>query len=120
MVRRVLVLEDEPILAKHLVRLFSARGYEVHTAHTVATFLALARGGRFEVVLLDLLLPDGNGLDAWGEARAAQVGARAILMTAHGTPELACRARALGIHTLLGKPLQLSLLLSAVAEAGDR
>jgi len=112
----MLILEDERLLTKHLARLFAARGYEVQTVGTVAGFVAVARGERFETLLLDLHLPDGSGLDAWAEARTTQAGARAILMTAHGSPEVAARARELGIHAVLSKPLNLSLLLSSFAE----
>ena len=114
--RRMLILEDERLLTKHLARLFAARGYEVQTVGTVASFVAVARGERFEMLLLDLHLPDGSGLDAWEEARATQTGARAILMTAHGSADVARRARELGIHAVLSKPLNLSLLLSSFAD----
>ena len=112
----MLILEDERLLTKHLARLFAARGYEVQTVGTVASFVAVARGQRFEMLLLDLHLPDGSGLDAWAAARDGQAGARAILMTAHGSPEVAARARELGIHAVLSKPLNLSLLLASFAD----
>ena len=114
----MLILEDERLLTKHLTRLFVARGYEVHTVATVASFLAIARGERFETLLLDLHLPDGDGLSAWAETRGMQTGARAILMTAHGSADVAARARDLGIHAILSKPLNLSLLLASVGDAG--
>ena len=118
MARRILILEDEKLLTKHLARLFVARGYEVHTAATVASFLAIARGERFETLLLDLHLPDGDGLDAWARIRDMQPGARTILMTAHGSADVAARALDLGIHAILSKPLNLSLLLASVGDAG--
>ena len=118
MARRILILEDEKLLTKHLARLFAARGHEVQTAATVANFLAIARGERFETLLLDLHLPDGDGLDAWARARGMQAGARAVLMTAHGSADVAVRARDLGIHAILSKPLNLSLLLASVGDAG--
>ena len=114
----MLILEDEKLLTKHLARLFAARGYEVQTVATVASFVTIAREERFEMLLLDLHLPDGSGMDAWAETRAAQAGARAILMTAHGSTELATRARDLGFHAVLSKPLNLSLLLASV-DAGS-
>jgi len=115
--RRILILEDEKLLTKHLVRLFAGRGYDVQTVATVASFLHVARRERFEALLLDLHLPDGDGLDAWAQSRGQQPGARAILMTAHGSRDVADRARELGIHAVLSKPLNLSLLLASIGEA---
>lgn len=117
MARRILILEDEKLLTKHLVRLFAGRGYDVQTVATVASFLHVARRERFEALLLDLHLPDGDGLDAWEQSRGQQPGARAILMTAHGSRDVADRARELGIHAVLSKPLNLSLLLASIGEA---
>jgi DNA-binding response OmpR family regulator len=118
--RCILILEDEPVLTKHLRRLLVARGYEVHVAATVGAFLAVARRQRFDAFLLDLSLPDGDGLSAWAEARSSQEGAVAVMMTAFRSPEVARRAQDLGIRALLPKPLEVPLLLAALAaEAPD-
>ena len=112
--RRILILEDEPLLTKHLRRLLAARGYDVHVADTVGAFLAAARRQRFDALLLDLSLPDGDGLSAWAEARSAQEGAVAVMMTACRSPEVARRAQDLGVRALLPKPLEVPLLLAAL------
>ena len=113
--RRILILEDEPLLTKHLRRLLLARGYEVQVAGTVGAFLVAARRQRFDALLLDLSLPDGDGLNAWAEARSAQAGAVAVMMTAFRSPEVARRAEDLGISALLPKPLEVPLLLAALS-----
>ncbi|HYV57065.1 MAG TPA: response regulator [Candidatus Nitrosopolaris sp.] len=115
--RRILILEDEPLLTKHLRRLLVARGYEVQVAGTVGAFLVAARRQRFDALLLDLSLPDGDGLSAWAEARSVQAGAVAVMMTAFRSPELARRAEDLGIRALLPKPLEVPLLLAALSAA---
>jgi len=117
--RRILILEDEKLLTKHLVRLFVARGYDVQTVATVASFVRLAQDERFEALLLDLHLPDGDGLDAWAQSRGEQPGARAILMTAHGSRDVVERARELGIHAVLSKPLNLALLLASFEDTSS-
>jgi DNA-binding NtrC family response regulator len=120
----MLILEDDPLLAKYLVRLFSGRGYDVQRVGTLRDFRAEVPRRRFDALLLDLRLPDGDGLQAWADARASQPGSVAILMTAHGTPEVAGRAAGLGMHGLLVKPLDIPRLLStvqdALAQAGAR
>jgi len=112
--RRVLLLEDDEMLAKYVGRLLARRGYEVCTASTVRAFRAAALGSRFDVLVLDASLPDGDGLDAFAEIRDAQFAAAVVLMTARGTPEVVRRAHGLGVEDVLAMPLDTAVLLSAV------
>ena len=112
--RRVLILEDDEILLKQLGRLLAGRGYEVHGAASVAAFLKTAAAEPFDACLIDVSLPDGDGLDAWAAAREGQPDAVAAVMTAHGTPEVERRAADLGVRALLPKPLDVPALLAAL------
>ena len=114
MARRILILEDDALLSKQLRRLFVSRGYDVHAVGSVGEFQAVAASGRYDALLLDLSLPDGNGLDAWSAARTSQDGAIAVLMTAYGTDDVERRAEGLGINTTLPKPLDMQVLLAAI------
>jgi len=114
MQRRMLILEDDATLRKHLCRLLGRHGFEVHAVASVAAFLGWALRIRFHALLLDLSLPDGNGLEAWERARSAQSGAVVVLMTAYGNDDVASRAGGLGIQTLLPKPLDVPRLLAAL------
>jgi DNA-binding NtrC family response regulator len=114
MARRALILEDEKVLRKHLGRLLQREGFEVCAAASVQTFRDHVACERFDVVLLDLSLPDGDGICAWEQARGEQPAARAILMTAHGSADTARRAAASGIAAVLAKPLDLRALLDWV------
>jgi DNA-binding NarL/FixJ family response regulator len=69
--------------------------------------------------LFDLSLPDGSGLDAWESAGLHQENATAVLMTAYGTDDVTCRATRLGVHAILGKPLDLPVLLAAVGSSAQ-
>lgn len=117
MARRVLILEDNAPLIRQLRHLLTARGYEVSETSSVAAFLATASNERFDACLLDLWLPDGNGLDAWATARGGQREGAAILMTAHCTPEVEQRAASLDVNLLLPKPLDIPALLAALDAA---
>jgi DNA-binding response OmpR family regulator len=111
---RLLILEDDRMLAKHLGRLLASRGYQVRAVHSIAAFREATGEERFDALLLDLSLPDGNGLDAWDERRACQHGAVAVLMTAYGAADVAVRAAGLGIRALIPKPLDVPRLLAAL------
>src|SRR5439155_24288768 len=111
---------DNAPLIRQLRQLLTARGYEVRETSSVAAFLTTAAAERFDACLLDLWLPDGNGLDAWATARPGQRQAGAILMTAHCTPEVERQAAALHVHTLLSKPLDVPALLAALDAAAGQ
>lgn len=113
----LILLEDDRLLRKEIGRFLRRCGYEVHATDTVAGFLALASSLRFEACLLDLALPDGDGLAAWSAVRTAHPDAAVIVMTAHGGPGLAERAAAAGVSVVLPKPLDLVVLQTAVAAA---
>jgi CheY-like chemotaxis protein len=119
MARSILILEDEAVLRKHLCRIFERRGFDVCGVGSVAEFLEAARDLRYDTVLLDVSLPDGDGLEAWAIARALQGDAEAFVLTSQALAEVAPRARLLGVRTLLSKPVDLPALIGAVnARAG--
>jgi DNA-binding response OmpR family regulator len=67
--RTVLVVEDEPAIVEPLVEALAREGFATHTAGTVARALEQARRVDPDLVLLDLMLPDGSGLDVCRELR---------------------------------------------------
>jgi DNA-binding NtrC family response regulator len=116
--RTILIVEDDDLLRVQLRRLFTQRGYEVATAASIAAFLAALATARFDACLFDLSLPDGDGLEAWATAAPDRLDTTAVLMTAHGTEDVARRATRLGVRAMLAKPLDLPVLLAAVAGTG--
>jgi two-component system phosphate regulon response regulator PhoB len=87
--RRVLIVEDEPDVARLLAFNLESAGFAVQIAATVTAALAKARERRPEVVVLDLMLPDGSGFDVCRALRAdpatADVGV--LMLTARGDAE---------------------------------
>lgn len=113
--RRILILEDDTVLRRQIRRVFATRGWEVVEADCVARFVDAASTGTYDGCLLDLWLPDGNGLDAWERVRWCQNRAVAVVMSGDATAEARARAERLGCADLLAKPFQLSTLLAAYA-----
>ena len=117
---RVLVVDDEPLIRWSLAETLGDRGYEV-------VEMADARGARgavgdasteFDVVLLDLRLPDSEDLSLLATIRRAAPGSQVILMTAFGTPEVVRGAIDLGAYRVVNKPFEMRDLANLVAEAG--
>jgi DNA-binding NtrC family response regulator len=108
--RLLLIVEDEGSLRRSLAQFFQLRGYEVVQAGCIEEAEGLLTGGGpFEVALVDVQLPDGNGLQL-----LERIGAeRSIAMTAH--PNLAKFAEK-GVLHHMEKPLDLTRTAELVAE----
>jgi DNA-binding response OmpR family regulator len=113
----LLVLEDDPVLRKHLVRLLAREGFRVVSAASCAEALLQLAQTRFDIILLDVMLPDGSGLDLLAGLSQAERPLHALVMTAQATPENEAHARWLAVRCLLPKPLDLQDLLDAVRGA---
>lgn len=79
---RILVVEDEPRISSFLSKGLTAHGFATETADDAATGLALARTKAYDLVVLDLGLPDRDGLDVLRELRRMDVGLPVIILTA--------------------------------------
>jgi DNA-binding NtrC family response regulator len=104
----LLIVEDEAVLARNLARAFTARGLEVHHAATAAEAKQAAVAAPPDVVLLDLRLPDGSGLDVLDALVAQEPGLPVIMMTAYGSVADAVSAMQRGARDYVQKPLDLS------------
>ena len=111
---RLLVVDDNIDLAESLALLLELTGYEVRTAYTGRTALAVAHGFQPEIVLLDLGLPDLDGCEVARQLRAHPLPSLRVLIacTAYGTAEDRARTRAAGFDHHLVKPVEPAVLLA--------
>ena len=109
---RVLVVEDEVLFARAVVKRLKQAGFDCEHAETLADGRKLARQFMPDFALLDMRLPDGNGLDLLSEFTSK--GISAIVMTAHGDLSDAVNAMKLGATDYLKKPIDLEELLLAI------
>ncbi len=119
----VLLVEDTPSLSHVYAAQLKRAGYRVDCAFTAAEAVALHAGAAHRVVLLDLMLPDGDGIDVLRAMRAVDPGVRAIVITANGSINRAVEAMRGGAFDFLVKPFDENRLMRAVdaasAGAGD-
>jgi DNA-binding NtrC family response regulator len=101
----LLVVDDEPSVCYSFVRVFGDSATRVLSAGTVAEGLRLFRAERPDVVVLDLQLPDGTGLQAFEAIRSVSPKQAVIFITAHGTATTAIEAMKQGAFDYLIKPL---------------
>jgi two-component system nitrogen regulation response regulator GlnG len=109
-VSKLLIVDDEPVICHSFRRAFAAPDLEVVTAGTVAEGWRRIESDRPDVIVLDLQLPDGSGLDLFERIRAADPKRPVIFITAHGTTETAIEAMKRGAFDYLSKPLDLELM----------
>ena len=113
----VLVIEDEATLAKNIAVYLGRQGHEVVTADTAETGLAELERFKPDVVLLDFHLPGMDGMAALGRLAEQAPGIPVIMVTGHGTVELAVEAMKNGAYDFLTKPLSLAKLRLLIERA---
>jgi two-component system, repressor protein LuxO len=116
---RVLIVEDAATLSLVYENVLGRAGHRVATAPTLTKARSLAAAERFSLVLLDLQLPDGDGLSLLAELHAATPDTRIIVITANGSINRAVEAMRAGAFDFLVKPFDEARLVSAVRNAID-
>lgn len=104
---RILAIEDDPVLASHLQDHLSHRGFDVTLQNDGAAGLEMACSGAFDLVLLDILLPGRNGLDALAELRRRR-SVPVILMSALGAEQDRIAGFSQGADDYLPKPFAMA------------
>lgn len=115
----VLIVDDEADIRDSLSSILSDEGYTVTSAATATEALELIRDASYDVVLLDIWLPDRDGLDALADIRKLDPTRipEVIIISGHGTIEAAVRATKLGAYDFLEKPLSLDRTLIVLNNA---
>ena len=114
---RTLIVDDEETYAASLKRLLGRRGVRADVASTFAEGLQLAKKQRYDLVILDHMLPDGNGLDLIPPIRALKPPPTVLMMTAFGTIENAVEAMRRGAADYVTKSTELPAIVERVVEA---
>ncbi len=117
----ILIVDDEADIRESLETILREEDYTITSAATLADARTSLRDADFDAVLLDIWLPDGDGLDLLAEIRTAQhrpaPAPEVIMISGHGTIESAVRATKLGAYDFLEKPLSLQRTLLVLRNA---
>ena len=119
---RILVVDDEQSIREFLTILLEKEGYEVSTAESVSSGIERLHAEPFDLVMCDLKLPDGNGLEVLQNARKRQLECPFIIITAHTTPQHALDALRAGAAEYLSKPFNvddLKIILDKLLHRGE-
>jgi two-component system, OmpR family, response regulator len=117
---RVLVVDDHSETRQLLARNLALASHGVSAAASCAEAEAALAGSAFDVVILDVMLPDGSGIELCGRLRAAQVQVPILLLTARGDVNSRVTGLEAGADDYLPKPFALAELLARVKALGRR
>ena len=108
---RILVIEDEPAIREGLIDVLVYHHYAVESAGDGPTGLAMALSGRFDLVLLDIMLPGMDGYDVCDRIRAADAEQPVIMLTARTADEDIVQGLRLGADDYVSKPFSIQQLV---------
>ncbi len=115
----ILVVDDEKNLTLAMRRLLSAEGYRTETAGSGEAALEIVKEDFFDVVFLDVNMPDMNGLETFKKLRKVSPKSAVIMITGYGKTlkALVEEARELGVRAVIDKPFKINQITEAVREA---
>ena len=120
MSERILIVDDEADFLEVMAERMSARGVEVATAPSAHEALRQVEEGRFDAVILDLRMPEIDGLETLKAIKAKQPEAQVILLSGQATLQDGIEAMKLGALDFLEKPADMNVLMAKIRKAQAR
>jgi DNA-binding response OmpR family regulator len=115
-VRRILIVDDEPLICDSIMRILALDQHEVETATSGHAALAAFQAGKFDLVIIDYEMPGMKGDKLAGAIRTAAPQQRIIMMTAYGESLRMAGDFPLPVDQVMGKPFDAQQLREAVRQ----
>ncbi len=117
---KILVIDDEEGIREGCRRALEPQGFTVETAATLREGQRKIEGGDFDLVLLDVMMPDGRGIDLLAPIHEKDPDTVCVIITGYATVELAVEAIKRGAYDFISKPFTSDLLLMTVNQGLER
>jgi signal transduction histidine kinase len=117
---KILIVDDDPKTCNLLSLSLSPQGYEITSAHDAFQALERLEAERFNVVILDLMLPGPNGMEILRHIHEQQIDVEVIMITAYASLSSAIEALRLGAYDYITKPFQIDSVRSTVKRALEK
>ncbi len=117
---KVLLVDDEKDFLSALSERMQVRGMDVATATTGQQAIEMVTEDSYDAIVLDLQLPDIDGLETLKAIKATHPDAQIILLTGHATVEKGIEAMKIGATDFLEKPADLKTLTKKIADAKEK
>jgi DNA-binding NtrC family response regulator len=117
---KVLLVDDEPHFVKLLAERLAGRGFNVETAGGGNEAIDRAKEESYDAIVLDLLMPEMDGLETLKQLKEINPDLQIILLTGHGTIDKGVEAMKLGAMDFVEKPADFKELLEKIKKAKDK
>ena len=117
---KILVVDDDTAMREMMTLALNKEGFNVQSAASTGEARQAVNSATFDLIVTDIYLGDGTGLELLEHCHEACPDAKVILVTAHGTVETAASARRLGVFDYLAKPFEVDTLVKRVRAALTR
>lgn len=111
---KILVIDDETDFTETIALRLQIRGFEVDTADEGSSGLEHLKSKKYDVVILDLKMPGINGEQVLEKIKAAKLNTEVIILTAHGSEEVAKETSELGAFCFITKPIDIERLVTVI------
>ena len=118
--RHIVIVDDEPNIGRSLRLILEGEGYRVTICHSIAAFQAARGTLRADLYVLDVRLPDGNGIELLQSIRQSDAATPVVMISGHGTIQDAVVATRSGAFDFLEKPLARDRVLLVTKNALER
>ena len=120
-IKNVLIVDDEEDLCWLLTNALQSKGYNVSAAHSLIKAIACLKKKVPNLILLDLKLPDGNGIDLLPEIKAVAPQAVVVIISAYGSEEKRAEVKDKeGVHGFIDKPFTEGKILEIITQFQER
>ena len=117
---KILVIDDELGIRQGCRRVLGPQGFIVETAATLQEGVQKVQAGDFDLVLLDVMLPDGRGINLLATIRERDPDTVPVIITGYATVEMAVNAIKQGAYDFISKPFTSDLLLMTVNQGLEK
>ncbi len=118
--KKILVIDDEAIVRTSCERTLVPEGYDVRLATNGRDGISFMEKEQFSLVLLDLKMPDMDGIEVLHKINTAWPETKVIMVTGYSTVETAVQALRLGAYNFIEKPFTPDTLIAAVKEVFEK
>ncbi len=117
---RILIVDDEEQLVEAFKKKLSREGFSVSVASTARDALALMKKQTFDVCVLDIRLPDMDGVELLESVKKNEPNLEIIMLTGHASVDTAIQSMKLGAYDYLSKPCKLTELSNVIQKAYEK
>ena len=115
--RKVLVVDDDPVVRKSFDRVLSSKGYAVITAENGEEALRKLNEEKYDLVYTDIRMPGMSGLEVAEQVKARRPWTPVVIITGYGTDAAEARAKAAGVSSFVHKPLSPEMIEDSARDA---